>query len=329
MVAITTDSLPDPSFASVSRQAEARGIVSLPWFPRRIRLGASFDSTLVHTEDPFPPNSSLFAAESLQNVPIRFETSGNVASYRSTESISSSSSSEHLSVGFAVSVGCSCLGGSVSGQYDKLVLENHDGSKTSIQASYRSGTVHFSNPPKLSNEALITLKYEGGLEALKKRYGDYYVAGFNIGADAGVMLSKSTESRLAEERLELEIKIKILFATIRKRTTDTSWSFSSDAKITLAGFYTLESLLLDQKVVGGGEAFFDMVEKAISVIERMDDVPAEVEKILENLGVRRGVDVTHEMCEELCLSGVVAELILLPVETLREVQIWNLNDNII
>jgi len=51
---------------------------------------------------------------------------GGQATYVSANSDTSSSSSEHLSMSLGLSVGCEFLGASVSGKYDKDVLENTD-----------------------------------------------------------------------------------------------------------------------------------------------------------------------------------------------------------
>lgn len=135
------------------------------------------------------------------------------------------------------------------------------------------------------------------------------------------MVSVSTSNKAVTESLAIEIRVKVLFATFKELTKKSWSSFESDARFNMVGYYTLRNLVLRDSVTGMGDNFVDMVQRGMNVIDRMDDVPAEVEGMIKKCGVVSGVDLTHKVCEALCQAGIVAELILVPVETLREVQV--------
>jgi hypothetical protein len=47
----------------------------------------------------------------------------------------------------------------------------------------------------LNKEAIIEIKYGEGFESLCKKYGDYYLAGYRIGGDTGILMSASGHTR--------------------------------------------------------------------------------------------------------------------------------------
>ena len=67
--------------------------------------------------------------------------------------------------------------------------------KTSIRASVRAGTIELEREPRLTKEAIIEIKYGDGYQGFCERYGDYYLAGYRLGGDTGLMLSSSGECK--------------------------------------------------------------------------------------------------------------------------------------
>ncbi len=65
-----------------------------------------------------------------------------------------------------------------------------------------------------------------------------------------------------------------------------------------------------------------IIQRSQSLIERVGD-------ILQAHGVESGSHLTFKQCEALVEAGVVVELLLLPMERLRDVIRWRLDDNII
>lgn len=115
----------DPLIPTVSRRAEIGQPLRLPWYQRFIPLGTCFRSELATTENPFVVTSA-FNAKSLEQAKLFFNAHDGDASYKSSESFSSSSSTDHLSVSVGAGISCPVLSASVSCQYDRDTMENND-----------------------------------------------------------------------------------------------------------------------------------------------------------------------------------------------------------
>ncbi|UKZ68816.1 uncharacterized protein TrAtP1_009835 [Trichoderma atroviride] len=72
-------------------------------------------------------------------------------------------------------------------------MENRDSYKASITTSYRSGTVAFVRPLKLSADAFGVFLRQGS-DAFHAIYGDYYVESYGIGGDTSVLFSTDARS---------------------------------------------------------------------------------------------------------------------------------------
>jgi hypothetical protein len=66
-----------------------------------------------------------------------------------------------------------------------------------------------------------------------------------------------------------------------------------------------------------------------TIIERSHNLIERVGKVLKAHNVSNGTYLTFKQCEELIEAGVVVELLLLPMERLRDVIQWRFNNNII
>ncbi|KAM0235345.1 hypothetical protein ACHAP5_009740 [Fusarium lateritium] len=310
----------DPLITSVARQASTGQILRLPWHTRPIPLGSFFNTKTASTSkaDPFSRDSA-FDAESLRKSHINFEPFDGDASYKSSESTSSSTSADHLSVGVGVGISCFVVSARLLPQ----------ASKTSVMTTYRAGSVTFSRPPKLSEAALQTLKYNGGLSAFKQRWGDYYVAGYRIGGDAGVMMSLGSSSKTVTESVTICIKVEILFFSIEDSWSKSWSSAESDLRVTLSCFSTVEQAKLQEQRQLGDPKLYSFIQEARGIHNRAQGLVDTIQRKLDQLGVSKDKHVTTEQCVGLCQSGVVVELLLFPVENLRELQYWKTDENVI
>ncbi|KAH7236518.1 hypothetical protein BKA59DRAFT_406096 [Fusarium tricinctum] len=313
----------DPLITSVARQASTGQILRLPWHTRPIPLGSFFNTKTASTSkvDPFSRDSA-FDAESLRRSRINFEPFDGDASYKSSESTSSASSADHLSVGVGVGISCFVVSASVS-----CLL--YQSSKTSVMTTYRAGSITFSYPPKLSEAALQTLKYNGGLSAFKAKWGDYYVAGYRIGGDAGVMMSLGSSSKTVSESVTVCIKVEVLFFSFEDSWSKSFSSAESDLRVTLSCFSTVEQAKIQEQRQLGDPKLFSFIEEARGIHNRAQGLVDTIQRKLDHLGVSRAQHVTAEQCVGLCQSGVVVELLLFPVENLRELQYWKTDENVI
>ncbi|KAF4964578.1 hypothetical protein FSARC_7484 [Fusarium sarcochroum] len=293
----------NPLLTTVARQASAQQVLRLPWNTRSISLGSFFNSETASTTkiDPFS-RTSAFAEDSLRKARVTFNPYDGDASFKSCESTSSSTSTDHLSVGIGVGISCFIVSASVSCQYDRQVMENNDASKTSVMTTYRAGSVTFLKPPKLSEAALQTLKYNGGLPALKKRWGDYYVAGYRIGGDAGVMMSLSSSKKTTSESVTISIKVEILFFSFEDSWSK-SWSQAeSDLRITLSCFSTIEGAMIQEKRQLGDPKLHSVMQEARGIHNRAQGLVDTIQRKLDQIGIMEDKFVTAEQCVELSLE---------------------------
>jgi len=115
-----------PFLPSIETFAAARRSIILPSGPTALPIGTGFSSKDSSSPGgPFLPQSA-FNKIALAQAPLVYEAGPNGGNYREVITTSDINSYEHTSVSLGVSIGGSFLGGSVSGAYDKLVLENND-----------------------------------------------------------------------------------------------------------------------------------------------------------------------------------------------------------
>lgn len=117
---------------------------------------------------------------------------GTTSSFKKVKTSKESETGDHLSLGFGIGVGLPFLASaSVKGTYDNHIQENKDSDKISLTSTCRAGTIEFQRQPRLTPEAIIEIKYGDGYEGFCRRYGDYYLAGYRLGGDTGILLSAS------------------------------------------------------------------------------------------------------------------------------------------
>ncbi|KAJ9660736.1 hypothetical protein H2201_006815 [Coniosporium apollinis] len=306
-----------PFRASLSRQAAGGTQLDLPWSAQYIAPGTAFKSALIKApEGPFL-KPSPFDSKSLEEAAYVFQKNDLQGSFMEATSTSSGFNSEHLSVGLGITVGCSFLNASVSGRYDKSLLQNSDAYKTSQRASVRRGHLSFQKTPTLSVSALQTLE-TGGLAAFQETYGDYYVAGVNIGADSGVLVSQSLDTSLKTESYSVTVSVKVIFFTVSHTWTHDEREDLRDFKFTVTGFSTLQDTHVELSSVEGASTF-TMREAALRFAKINNSLDVIVDRALEKYGLTGSRVIDLGTFGEICASGLAVELVVLPYTSLRQV----------
>lgn len=109
-------------------RAAAQGYLLIPSIATPIDLATGFSTDLAATpiSNPFITQNSPFDAVGLGSATFVYRKGDNCrGTYLSVSTSTSSSSSEHLSLSLGVSVGNAVLGASVTGSYDRSVLEDN------------------------------------------------------------------------------------------------------------------------------------------------------------------------------------------------------------
>lgn len=185
--------------------------------------------------------------------------------------------------------------------------------------------------PAFSNRALITLKYEGGLAAFEEKYGDYYVCGCILGADNAILASASMQSKAQSDVLNITAKVESIFgdASWSKDTRSSSSSFSMG--LTVSGYDTLNQENHNFSVTSQS---MELQRAAKDLMSKGQNLPGRTKERAAQLGLTDGMreemfSLTRETYKRIVEGGLVLELLLMPVASLREVHLWTMNDNII
>jgi hypothetical protein len=184
--------------------------------------------------------------------------------------------------------------------------------------------------PKLTDQAIITIKYEGGLNAFEERYGDYYVAGYRLGGDTGVLFASSKSTSIKDEDVSVTVKVETFIAD-EEYTTSTHWrELSYSAQMDVIGYDTLtHQSILKSSGEGKTSSPSEIAGDARSLLQMGQDLSWRVEREIKKYGLENGVPLSAEVCDQLTKGCLVVELILLPIRTWREVIAWSNNTNVI
>lgn len=215
---------------------------------------------------------------------------------------------------------CVCL--------EDAVDEGSQSNKSSVQSSHRSGMIRLSSAPSLNMDALVIFKHEGGLLRFKRMYGDYYLASYRLGGDVALMLSEEGFFDKTTETKAIEAKVKVLGFT--KEYAD-SWSTNDEKQarsLQLIGHDALGNVFISQSLRDEGGRT-KLAELAESFVARGENLSYRVESRLRELGIDEGVPLDFDICNQVTRAGAVAELLLMPVTHLWELQYWACDENII
>ena len=301
----------------VARQAALGLPLVLPWKKQKLRLGTCFQSRL-HHDNPWL-NTNPFILSDLYMIPKTLQCEyGSTSSFHSINTSRQSETSNHLSLGFGVGVGLPFLcSASVKGTYDEDVKNNNDVSlhpllipgsqfltcthapkksdKSSIRASARAATVQFERNPRLSHEAMATLKYNGGYEAFTQTYGDYFVWGYRIGGDTGLMLSSASFSKKKVESYGITATVEVLFVEVSHTWTKDIRSFAAGKSMKLLGYDTLSDQTWN--VTTAEDGISSLAEKAEEIILSSQSVLERTLDMLEAHKMEHGDEISHEKCD--------------------------------
>jgi hypothetical protein len=182
--------------------------------------------------------------------------------------------------------------------------------------------------PPLSPRAIQTLKngrmdsetriWIDGPAYFRELYGDFFVSGFVLGADAGASVSADTRASTVEEASELTVKVKFLFLEAERKEKSTSQVSSLSASMNFCGYSTLE-----KKTVAAGKDSSQASEQQIrelasSFMPKIHGLQKEVGERVIDLGLTDGGTIALTAATRICHSNLVVQLILSPFARLEE-----------
>lgn len=382
-----------PTLEQLARQ---RLPIVVPWNPGlAVYPGQTFHSFLYRTEDPWAKrtpfqgwsaeqDSSLSCGKGGQMVYLCAD-GGTSGTFRSAKTQNTITKVDHESYGFTATVDLGFCNANGTLKYDKNILTNNDVSavcliratlllpalktylaskdiKVSVRSSYRCGSILMRTPPLLSPEASLALKYGDGIEEFENVFGDYYLFGFNLGADNAMMVSTSTASLSNSEGKTLSVKATSLLLNVEHTEHFDTSSYSASSTLSINGYDTLAGTTLCRSTRWQGSASveFDAVQRETRRMRLLGDtLPSRVEGKARSLGLPLGIRkvatnmdwvteggangdgsnavslsgqetaVDRDTCQRLFDSGLVIEMVLLPCRSLRSVQRWMYSDDVI
>jgi len=168
------------------------------------------------------------------------------------------------------------------------------------------------------------LRVPGGLERFQERYGDFFVSELSIGADAGVCLTMSSLSHDDWEDKNIVAEAHVLFwsdeAEVSSEHTRHHWD---ERGTTLIAHDTLENTFVSKSWPGGlqSDALEQARKQTMGYAAQAESLDTRVRARLSGVAAEIGKgDFGWDVCRKVWEAGLVAEMVLVPFTTLREIQ---------
>lgn len=188
----------------------------------------------------------------------------------------------------------------------------------SRNATARVGRVLYTSSPVLSRTAKRLLAYPNGDKLFRQQYGDYYLAGYQLGADAGGCLCTTSSSHDSSMSLHVEIQVKVLiFEGSATAKDEHEEEHLAQGHLTFSSYDTLRGNIFRYEVSKYGNLGF-LRDSIDDVMRRADSLLADVLDELQKNVVADGRPVSPEACQKMCESGIVCELIVLPYASVSD-----------
>jgi hypothetical protein len=198
-----------------------------------------------------------------------------------------------------------------------FLLKSHKISQTSY---FSAGSVQLVAEPPLTLHAKLLLQssLEGGEAAFRAEYGDYYVAALRLGGDSGAFVSVDQSETTTIEKTTLTVTVKVLFFKASKTVSHTDIEKVQHLAFRFAGYDTLDGVnaVVNAPEVGR-DALMRTQEKCASYLTKGTELAQRAIEKLEKLGLKAEQPLSIGECENICQSGLVVQLLLVPYTNLR------------
>ncbi|KAH8807211.1 hypothetical protein F5884DRAFT_788776 [Xylogone sp. PMI_703] len=314
------DVFPDSPLATSLRYAISTGVpLAIPWMNAPMKIGTSFfapPDKAKESKARFGGEGEMaFDLQSLSSTPLLFtrESSGG----ETEETAAASSASQYqLHADISGQIGGKLLGASARGQYDKNAAENAGTIQSSSRVEYRCGQVSLSYLPRLSDEALRLLRTSRDpANQFRAKFGDYFVGAYILGGTNVNMIAGTEASVFSSKKLNVDYEGHIGFI---KASGNHYKSSQEHAEASMGNLTAYDSL--DGKHVALNISHY---QQALEASAQNKKLGAQLQ---ERAGARlrqlnlisSGAELPWAQCGELCSSGLVLELLMLPWSELRE-----------
>ncbi|KAK2593760.1 hypothetical protein QQS21_008521 [Conoideocrella luteorostrata] len=307
----------DPTKPSLHYAVSTLMPLAIPWTNAPMQIGTSFLKSSQDLQLHFGQESA-FSSEPLYSTPLIF-TESCAGQVNEATVAGSSNSHRDLSADIAGSIGGSALGGSARGQYSKNSDKDESLNKASIHTSFRCGKVTLAHFPSLSRDAIRILRTSSDpSRAFSDKFGDYFVGGYILGGANSTLASGAGASERSSEHLSVSLEVHVLFTSYSDTVNKQSADYSSLGTATLTAFDSLDAYQTEVKA-SEYEAYRNATQASRDNRQRGAALQERVKARLNAVDLgSSGAQLPWERCAELCRSGLVLELLMLPWAGLRD-----------
>lgn len=169
-------------------------------------------------------------------------------------------------------------------------------------------------------EARQILQETDGWTKFQSRYGDYWLDGHQLGADAALLLSEETGYHENSEKVSLKVTVKPLVGKIDKKTSKFTQNIDARSELQIAGFDTLSRSCpkcnsLSMNAEQQSEVFKIFAELDLNV----DSLFIRARATLQQQHLKNGSILNPSQSADMARAGLFVESILRPFKHHREV----------
>jgi hypothetical protein len=174
-------------------------------------------------------------------------------------------------------------------------------------------------PPRLSQPALDLLKSKGGVARFREKYGDFFVCGYELGAEAGACLSADTSNQDKTQITTLTVEVKVLIWSHTETHQDVKVERQSSSKLVFCGYSTLHNMS-DKFTVENRSAYeIEQLKRQVSTyMAKISSVNKQALATVEQLDLKTGQHLPLSFVGEICKNGLAIQLMLSPYARLNE-----------
>lgn len=154
----------------------------------------------------------------------------------------------------------------------------------------------------------------------KKLYGDFFVSGYVLGADAGICLSSDVHDRSEKESLKITVTVKVLFVSASASHTEEHAKEESSASLSVCGYSTMQNVnesvaTRSASLVEQGEVQ-EVAARYMAMVASLEDDARERLRKLALL--KEGHRLPLSTGFDACRAGLVVQLLLSPFSRMEE-----------
>ena len=174
--------------------------------------------------------------------------------------------------------------------------------------------------PSFSVAAKKMLRSQDGATQFRKVYGDFYIWGYELGADAGTTMSASTETLTSRQILTLTLTVRVLFWEETTPPITKTWEeASATSTLDFCGYSTLGAKSEQTAFKGSSAEEQQQLQRQAKVyLEQIASLHTNVRSRLAEVGLKDGEKLPFSACSRICRSGLVVQLYLAPFARLDE-----------